>query len=93
MGDISGKTTLDHHFRFPTGAIQSSNQPVYHTPKAETYGPTPVPILAKKGEIIKNKTLSEPIQSTKIPCAICGKDMVNLACSSSILFQINPPCQ
>ena len=89
-GTSGEKLTLDYHSRFPTGPIQSSTQPVYHTPKNEIYGPTPVPIPVKKGNHLQIKRSPSQNKHRGLPAPSMAKDMVHLAHSSSIQIQISP---
>ena len=56
-GGHQGKTKTGLSLPFSYWPIQSTNQPVYHTPKTEIYG----------------KTLIEQKQSSRTPRTICGK--------------------
>ena len=92
MGTSGEKLTLDYHSRFLTDPIQSTNEPEYHTPRIEIYGPTPVPISAKKGKSFKNKTLINPIPSTGTPYTIFDKGHgPPLLADQAYRFPINPP--
>ena len=65
------KPTLGYHSRFPTGPIQSTNQPINRciTPRNRNLQSD----LREMGKLFTNKMVIEPKQSVGTSCTIYGK--------------------